>query len=191
MVFSHRAMLIESTAFYAAQKCFENRQTSSQFLLKNLCTNIARRNILKSLYSKYLIASHKLHNSFHRSIKVSFTLFEFSSAMCSQFPGGCEREVCMSYVFYIDWVGLFNSIAAYLYLEGRCKSFGNQWAEASKAKIIDCFQTPAGRRNTNQNSSQGCLKLVLQILQPFIQSEKKWSYRNPFPFSAHIKFLFS
>lgn len=107
MVFSHRAMLIESTAFYTAQKCFENRQTSSQLLLKNLCTNIARRNILNSLYSKYLIASHKLHNSFHRSIKVSFTLFAFSSAMCSQFPGAVKEKCgCLTYFILIGWAYL-------------------------------------------------------------------------------------
>lgn len=78
----------------------------------------------------------------------------------------------MFYVFCIDWVGLFNSIAAYPYLEVQWKSFENQWAEASKTKIIDCFQTPAGSRITNQSSSQGCLKLVLQILQTHIQTKK-------------------
>lgn len=83
------------------------------------------------------------------------------------------------YVFYIDWAGLFNSIVAYPGFGGgvggvgvQWKSFGNQWAEASKTKIIDCFQTPAGSRITNQNSSQGSLKLVLQILQSHIQTEK-------------------
>lgn len=76
------------------------------------------------------------------------------------------------YVFYIDWAGLFNSIAAYPDLGGQWKSFGNQWAEASKTKIIDFFQTPAGSRITNQNSSKGSLKLVLQILQSHIQMEK-------------------
>lgn len=80
----------------------------------------------------------------------------------------------MCYVFYIDWAGLFNSIAAYPYLEGQWKSFENQWAEASKTKIIDCFQTPAGGGITNQNSSQGCLKLVFQILQPRIQNREEW-----------------
>lgn len=92
----------------------------------------------------------------------------------------------MCYVFYIDWVGLFNSIAAYPYLEGQWKSFENQWAEASKTKIIDCFQTPAGSRITNQNSSQGCLKLVLQILQPHIWTKKNGNIEIHFKlYSAH------
>lgn len=79
----------------------------------------------------------------------------------------------MCYVFYIDWVGLFNSIAAYPYLAVQWKLFVNQWAEASKTEIIDCFQTPAGSGITNQNSSQGCLELVLQILEPHVQSEQR------------------
>lgn len=57
---------------------------------------------------------HKPHNSFHRTIKVSFVLFAFSCAMCSQFPAAVAEK----YVFYIDWAGLFNSIAAYPDLGG-------------------------------------------------------------------------
>lgn len=70
------------------------------------------------------------------------------------------------------------------------KSFENQWAEASAAKIIDCFQTPAGSRITNQNSSQGCLKLVLQILQPRIQTKKNGNIEIHFKlYSAHEVYL--
>lgn len=57
---------------------------------------------------------HKPPNSFHRTIKVSFVLFAFSCAMCSQFPAAMAEK----YVFYIDWAGLFNSIAAYPDLGG-------------------------------------------------------------------------
>lgn len=117
------------------------------------------------------MAIHKAHNGFHQTITVSFVLFAVSSAMCSQFPASMKKK----YVFYIDWAGLFNSIVANPDLRGggvAWKSFGNQWAEASKTKIIDCFQTPAGSRITKQNSSQGSLKLVLQILQSHIQTEK-------------------
>lgn len=96
----------------------------------------------------------------------------------------------MFYAFYIDWEGLFNSIAAYPYFEVQWKSFENQWAEASKTKIIDCFQTPAGSRITNQNSSQGCLKLVLQILQPHIQTKKNDNLEIHFRLSTHEVYLF-
>lgn len=91
------------------------------------------------------MAIHKPYNSFHRTIKVSFVLLAFSSAICSLFPATMKEK----YVFYIDWAVLFNSIA-YPNLGGDSKkSFGNQCAEASKTKIIDCFQTPAGSRITN------------------------------------------
>lgn len=148
----------------AAEK--KKERQGPKFCLRIPRTNIARSNALNILYSKYLMAIHKLHNSVHRSINFQFVCI----FICNEFSvsTGYEREAWMCYVFYIDWVGLFNSIAAYPYLEGQWKSFENQWAEASKTKIIDCFQTPAGSRITNQNSSQGCLKLVLQILQPHI-----------------------
>lgn len=64
----------------------------------------------------------------------------------------------MCYMFHIDLPGLLNSITAYPYFVGLWKSLENRWAEASKTKIIDCFQTPVGRKITNQNSSWGCLK---------------------------------
>ena len=55
------------------------------------------------------MATHKAHTSFHQTITVSLVLFAFSYAMCSQFSGAMKEK----YVFYIDWVGLFNSIVAY------------------------------------------------------------------------------
>ena len=73
-------------------KWLQKRETASQILLKILCTNIARSNALNILYSKYAMAIHKLHNSVHRSIKVSFSLFAFSSAMNSQFPRAMKEK---------------------------------------------------------------------------------------------------
>lgn len=133
------------------------------------------------------MAIHKAHNSAHTSIKLSFGLFAFLSATTSLFPQAMKHK-CGRVI--IDWAGLFNSIAAYPYLEGQWKSFENQWAEASKTKIIDCSQTPAGSRITNQNSSQGHLKLVLQILQPSIQTEKNGNTEIHFKlYSMHEVYL--
>lgn len=120
----------------------EDRQTAWV-----LCINIARSKALNILYSKYLMTIHKPHYNSHRSIKVSFTLFAFSSAMSSPFSTGYERGVWMCYVFYIDWAGLFNSIAAYPYLERQWKSFENQWAEAGKTKIIDLLSNSCRQQN--------------------------------------------
>lgn len=78
------------------------KKDSSPNSLKILCANIARSNALNILYSKYLMAIHKLHNSFHRSIKVSFSLFAFSSAMNSQFPQAMkEKRGCVTYFILI------------------------------------------------------------------------------------------
>ena len=78
------------------------KQTATQILLEILSTNIARSNALNILYSKYLMAINKLHNSFHRSIKVSFSLFAFSSAMNSQFPRAMkENHGCVTYFILI------------------------------------------------------------------------------------------
>lgn len=143
---------------------------------------------------KHLMTISKLHSSFHRSIQVSFCLFAvFFFFMCNEFclSTGYERgkRGCVFMYFILIGLGLFNSIAAYPYLEGQWKSFENQWAEAGKTKIIDCFQTPAGGGITNQNSSQGSLKLVLQILQPHIQTEKNANSGNPFQTLQHMKFI--
>lgn len=112
LLFSHRAETREDADSFNAQKWFE--KSAAQILQKNPCTNIARSNTLNILYSEYLMAIYKPHNSFHWTIKVSFVLFAFSSAMCSQFPAAMKEK----YVFYIDWAGLFNSIAAYPDLGG-------------------------------------------------------------------------
>lgn len=83
-------------------KWLEKRQTAAQILLEILCTNIARSNALNILYSKYLMAIHKLHNSFHRSIKVCFSLFAVSSAMNSQLPQAMkEQRGCVTYFILI------------------------------------------------------------------------------------------
>lgn len=78
------------------KKCFE--RSAAQILQeKNLWTNFARSKTLNILYSKYLMTIHKLHNGFHRTIKVSFVLFAFSCAMCSPVTSNHGREVCILY----------------------------------------------------------------------------------------------
>lgn len=103
---------------------------------------------------------HKAYNSLHRSIKESFSLFAFSSGMSSKFPRAMrEKRGCVMYFISIGRAYLIQLLHI-LTTEGRWKSFENQWAEAGKTKIIDCFPTPAGGGITKQNNSQGCLKLL-------------------------------
>lgn len=47
------------------------------------------------------MAIHKPYNSLHRSIKVSFSLFAFSSTMTSQFPQAI-REKCGCVMYFIS-----------------------------------------------------------------------------------------
>lgn len=112
LLISHGAELIESAYSHNTQNFFVS--STAQILRKSLRTDIARSNTLNILYSEYLMAIHKAHNGFHRTITVSFVLFPVSSAMCSQFPASMKKK----YVFYIDWAGLFNSIVAYPGLGG-------------------------------------------------------------------------
>lgn len=91
LLISHGAELIESAHSHNAQNYFESSATQS--LPKSLQTNIARSNTLNILYSEYLMAIHKAHNGFHRAITVSFVLFAFSSAMCSQFQQPWKRNM--------------------------------------------------------------------------------------------------
>lgn len=144
--FSHRARLMESTDPHCS-KWYQERKTATQTLLKILCTNIARRNTLNILSLKYLMAISKLHKCSHRSIKNIFSLCLHFHLQWIHISTGNERELWMFYVFYIDWVGLFNSIAAYRYLEVLWKSFQNRWAEAIKTKIIDCFSNSCRQQN--------------------------------------------
>lgn len=112
---------------------------------------------------------NKLHQDFHGAANACFILFASSAAMNVGFPWAMKKNCeCFTYFVSIGWAYLIQL----LHLEVQWKSFQNQWAEASKTKIIDWFQTPAGRGITHQNSSQGSLKLVLQILQPHIQTKK-------------------
>lgn len=97
--FSHRARLMESADPYRS-KWLQKSKTAAQILLEILRTNIARSNALNILYSKYLMAINKLHNSFHRSIKVSLILFAFSSAMNSHFPQAMKVN-CECFTLFI------------------------------------------------------------------------------------------
>lgn len=104
--FSHRAKLMESADPYCS-KWLQRRKTAAQILFEILFTNIARSNTLNILYSKYLIAINKLHNSSHRSINASFSLFAFSSAMNSQFPQAMKvKRGCVTYFILIGWAYL-------------------------------------------------------------------------------------
>lgn len=48
------------------------------------------------------MAIHKPHKSFHRSIKVSLSLFAFSSAMSSEFPQAMKEKCgCDTYFILI------------------------------------------------------------------------------------------
>lgn len=99
--FSHRARLMESVDPYCSER-LRKRKKTAQILFEILCTNIARSHALNILHSKYLMSINKLHNSFHRSIKVSFCLFAFSSAMNSQFPQGMKvKRGCVTYFILI------------------------------------------------------------------------------------------
>lgn len=108
----NKRQLIESAYSHNAQNHFES--STAQIWQKSVSRNIARSNTLNILYSEYLMAIHKAHNGFHRTITISFVLFAFSPAMCSQFPAAMKKK----YIFYIDWAGLFNSIVAYPDLGG-------------------------------------------------------------------------
>lgn len=73
---------------------------------------------------------------------------------------------------------------------GQRKIVWESMAEAGKTKIIDCFQTPAGSRITNQNSSRGCFKLVfLQILLPQNQTKKNVNGEIHFELDSSVPFL--
>lgn len=112
---------------------------------------------------------NNLHQNFHGPANAHFILFAFSAAINAGFLQAMKKNCeCFTYFVSIGWAYLIQL----LHLEVQWKSFQNQWAEASKTKRIDWFQTPAGRGITHQNSSQGSLKLVLQIFQPHIQTKK-------------------
>lgn len=166
LLISHGAELIESAHSHNAQNYFESSAT--QILPKSLQTNIARSDTLNILYSEYLMAIHKAHNGFHWTITVSFVLFAFSSAMCSQFQQPWKRNMYFISIGRTYLIQLLH-ILTWGGSENRLEINGRKQA---RQKIIDCFQTPVGSRITNQNSSQGSLKLVLQILQSHIQTEK-------------------
>lgn len=131
-----------------------------------------RRNGLNMLYLKYLMGISELHK---RSIKVSSEFVCISP--CNEFS-----------VFHQLWkwkrgrVTCFLSIGrAYLIQllhiltwRGQWKSFENQWAEASKTKIIDCFQTPAGSRITNQKQLPGMSEIGFANPSATYPNEEKW-----------------
>jgi len=88
-------------------KWHEKRTAAAQSLFEILRTNIARSNTLNILYSKYLKAINKLYKSSHRSIKVSFILFAFSSAMNSHFPQAMKDNCeCVTCFILIGWAYL-------------------------------------------------------------------------------------
>lgn len=85
----------------------EKERKQTQILFEILGTNIARSNTLTIVHLGYLMAINKLCNSFHRSIKVSYTLFAFSFAMDSGFPRAMKEHCgCVTYFILIGWAYL-------------------------------------------------------------------------------------
>lgn len=154
----------------AALNAIRKRKKAARVLFEILCTNIARSHTLNILYSKSI---WWLSLNFVKAF-IDLVCLHFHLQWILSCPRAMSESSECFYVFSIDWVGLFNSIAAYPYLEVQRKSFENQWVEASKTKIIDCFQTPAGSGITNQNSSQGCLKLGFANPSTTSPNQEKW-----------------